>query len=162
MPCRRPTLTPGGHDGDAGPSPLQGAQPLLILSQAVDAGGIEVQAHVPIVPQKLSHTLGTISTGAPGEKAGDPVLVFRVQFPGLDPLQQEGLRMAREHGVRVTLGTQEAGKASVIGGEHVDGGTRERQGGPGLRHKMQGEPFSEGEEWDFPAVLPGSRLPTTG
>lgn len=77
---------PGGHDGDAGPSPLQGAQPLLILSHAVDAGGIEVQAHVAIVPQKLSHTLGTISTGAPGEKAGDPVLVFRVQVPGLDLL----------------------------------------------------------------------------
>lgn len=70
--------------------------------------------------------------------------------------------MAGERGVRVTLGAQEAGKASVIGGEHGGGGTRERQGGPGLRHKMQGEPFSEGAEWDLPAVFPGSRLPITG
>lgn len=106
-PPGRPTLTPGGHDGYAGPSPLQGAQALLIVSAGIEAGGEEAQAHVAVLLQELSHGLRTVSAGAPGEKAGDPIAELRVQVPGLDLLQQAGLRVAGELRSLGALSTEE-------------------------------------------------------
>lgn len=129
-PCPLPTpgrapLTPVGHDGDAGPSPLQGPQPLLviliILLSGIEAGGEELQAHVAVLLQEPSHLLGTLSAGAPGEKAGDPIVKLRVQVPGLDLLQQVALRVAGGLRSLGRLSTEEAGRVSVIGGERGRG-----------------------------------------
>ena len=87
-------MTRDVHDGDLGPSLPQLAQSVPIsLSNVVDAGGEDAQAHTPVLVQERRQFGGTVKAGAPGDEQGDIVVLLPVQAPGRDQIQEAQLCM---------------------------------------------------------------------
>lgn len=112
-----PMLTLGGHDRDLSPSLLQCAQPSLIFTNFIDAGGADAQLHVGVLSQECSQILGTVMTGAIGDVTGDPVLRTLVQRPRWDLVQEAHLCMEN-------LSTEEGGIVLSLAVNRGKGGPR--------------------------------------
>lgn len=122
-----PTLTLVGHDGDLSPSRLQLAQPSLISTKRIDAGGEDAQAQVAVLAQERSQFAGTVGAGAPGDETGDPVVLLRVQLPGRDQPQEAPLCVAAGLLCVSALRTEERGSVVSLAVNKDEGGTQVTQ-----------------------------------